>query len=284
MRGTASQEAPRHDDRGLIEWEYVPEGWRIAQTDSRIKGWDVDSVLQVYEAKWPSFVKNLEGALPLAISHESSSSAGSDPIFHNVIMSYAYALALASRLKSSISMLDWGGGIGHYYLISQSLIPDLEIDYHCKDVPVLAVHGRELFPRAHFYTDDSCLARQYDFVLASTSLHYSHDWANALKGLIRATRGYVFVTQLPIIRESPSFVMIQRPYAYGYNTEYLGWCLNRLEFLECARAAGAQLVREFIIGYRPLIHGAPEQCEYRGFLFRSQGSSDQGMREQDPSA
>jgi hypothetical protein len=63
------------------------------------------------------------------------------------MMTYAYALSLSTRHKSSISMLDWGGAIGHYYLLSEKLVPDLEIDYHCKDVPVLAEYGRSLFPK-----------------------------------------------------------------------------------------------------------------------------------------
>lgn len=279
LKGRAGRDADAQAAGGVIEWEYVPEGWRAAQTNPRIKGWDVDSVLEVYKANWPGFVRSLEGAAPLAVSPEWPSPERTDPVFHNIIMSYAYALATAARLRKSISMLDWGGGIGHYYLISQALMPDLEIDYHCKDVRVLAEHGRGLFPRAHFYTDDTCLARQYDFVFAGTSLHYSEDWAATLEGLLRATKGHAYITQLPVVQDSPSFVMLQRPYSYGYDTEYLGWCLNRREFLERAEGFGARLVREFVIGYRLSVHGAPEGCEYRGFLFRSPGRDAEAPRE-----
>src|SRR5437660_12823942 len=111
------------------------------QADSKIKGWNVESVLNVYREKWPAFVKQLEGTGPFGVAHESDLNDRTDPIFHNIIMSYGYALSIASRCKRSISLLDWGGGIGHYYLISQALIPDLEIDYHCKDVPILAEYG-----------------------------------------------------------------------------------------------------------------------------------------------
>jgi putative methyltransferase (TIGR04325 family) len=254
---------------GLVEWEYVPAGWSAATADSKIKGWNVESVLAVYRKKWPAFVKQLAGTQPFGMSHESHLSSPTDPIFHNIMMSYGYALSLAGRLKTSISLLDWGGGIGHYYLISQALIPDLKIDYHCKDVPVLAEYGQELFPQAHFYIDDSCFQRQYDFVLASTSLHYSQDWRAVLRKLIQATGEYIFITQLPIVHRAPSFVMVQRPYEYGYDTEYLGWCLNREEFLQAAESMGAELVREFVVGYQPHIRDAPEQCEYRGYLFRA---------------
>jgi putative methyltransferase (TIGR04325 family) len=255
-------------EQNYIEWEYIPEGWQALKTDPNIKGWNVESVLEAYKANWPNFLKTLEGTLPFGISPESSSQAYTNFIFHNLMMTYAYALSLSTRHKSSISMLDWGGGIGHYYLLSQKLVPDLEIDYHCKDVPVLAEYGRSLFPKAHFYTDETCLERNYDFILVSGSFQYSQDWTSTLKGLVEASAEYLFVTRLPIVQQVPSFVIVQRPYQYGYNTEYLGWCLNRGEFLQYAQNIGVELIREFVVEQLPPIHRAPEQPQHWGFLFR----------------
>lgn len=252
---------------GYIEWEYMPNGWQEANIDPKIKGWDVESVLEAYRSNWSNFLQTLEGNLPFGISPESSSDVRVNPSFHNLMMTYAYALALASRNKLSISMLDWGGGIGHYYLISQKLVVNLEIDYHCKDVPTLTKYGSELFPQAHFYIDETCLDRKYDFILASGSLQYSQDWATTLRRLSQATSGYLFVTRLPIVQNVPSYVMVQRPYQYGYDTEYLGWCLNRQEFLSIANSLGLTLIREFIVQESEFIHGAPEQPWYLGFLF-----------------
>lgn len=253
----------------VIEWEYIPEGWAVKSTDAGVRGWNVESVLEAYKSRWPMFVKNLGGTTPFGVSPESLTDTHIDLTFHNTIMSYAYALALASRSRSSITMLDWGGGIGHYYLISKALAPDLEIEYHCKDVPVLSEYGKQLFPQAYFHMDEACLMQQYDFVLVSASLHYTEDWPSLLGRLARATGGYIFVTRLPIVLHAVSFVFLQRPYQYGYNTEYLGWCVNRNEFLKCAEAAGLILVRELITGEQPPIHRAPEQCQYHGFIFRS---------------
>jgi putative methyltransferase (TIGR04325 family) len=263
-------------EQNYIEWEYIPEGWEALKTDSNIKGWNVESVLEAYKANWPGFLKSLEGTLPLGISPESSSENRTNLMFHNVMMTYGYALSLSTRNKSSISMLDWGGAIGHYYLISQKLLPDLQIDYHCKDVPVLAEYGRSLFPQAHFYTDQTCLERKYDFVLVSGSFQYFQDWASSLKELARATGEYLFVTRLPIVQQTPSYVMVQRPYDYGYNTEYLGWCLNRNEFLKQTDNLGLKLVREFIAQESPYVTLAPEQPEYRGFLFYLQNIDKYG--------
>jgi putative methyltransferase (TIGR04325 family) len=250
-----------------IEWEYIPQGWLAEKLDSNIKGWNVESILEAYKANWQTFLRNLEDTSPFGISPESDSDLRNNLIFHNIMMTYAYVLALASRQKNTISMLDWGGGIGHYYLISKKLVPEIDIDYHCKDLPVLTEYGAKLFPEAHFYADETCLERSYDFVLASTSLQYSQDWITTLKGLVKATSGYLFVARLPILQKTSSYVMVQRPYRYGYDTEYLGWCLNRQEFLNITSSLGLTLIREFIAQDSGFIHGAPEQPKYFSFLF-----------------
>jgi putative methyltransferase (TIGR04325 family) len=262
------------EQQDLPEWEYVQEGW-ARQNDPHVQGWNVASILEAYLAKWPEFAKSLGGSRPFDLSPEAIAGAKPSLSTHNLLMSYAYALSLASRQKGALSMLDWGGGIGHYYLISRALFADLQIDYHCHDLPILADYGRGFFPDAHFYTDDTLPARQFDFVLASSSLQYSQDWMATLESLAQHTAHYLFVTRLPIVHTVPSYVLLQRAYRYGYNTEYLGWCLNRGEFLKCAGALGLTLAREFIVEAAPGIENVPEQFEYRGFLFRPAGGDHQ---------
>ena len=256
-------------EKSFIEWEYIPEGWAYAKTHSEVKGWNVQDVLETYKCKWPRFVAMVKGTGPLGVAHESALTTNADINSHNTIMAFAYAIALAAHRLDSLSMLDWGGGIGHYYLLAKTLLPNVRIDYHCKDVPVLAEYGAQLFPKQHFYTDKSWLEHTYDFVMASTSMHYTEDWQSLLAGLARVTQGYLYITRLPTVLQAPTFVFVQRPYAYGYNTEYLSWCLNRASFLGEAEKSGLTLVREFVIAESPRIANAPEQCQYRGFLFRS---------------
>ena len=254
---------------GYPEWEYVPEGWAYAQSHSEVKGWNVHEILDVYKRKWPRFLALAEGTGPLGIAHESELTTNDDLNTHNMMMSLAYALALASHHMSSLSILDWGGGIGHFYVVAQKVLPDVEIKYHCKDVPLLAEYGSQLFPDQHFYSDETCLLRKYDFVMASAAFHYAENWKKLLKDLSGAVTSFLYVANMPSILTAPSFVFVQRPYAYGYNTQYLGWCLNRNEFLLSAQACGLELLREFVTGIKPTILNAPEQNEYRSFLFRS---------------
>jgi putative methyltransferase (TIGR04325 family) len=253
------------------EWEYMPDGWAREGADPRVKGWNVEAIADASRAKWPSYLRAIQSSGPLGVYHEvieGASVRADDLRAHNTIVSYAYVLALAAGGRERVSILDWGGGIGHYYPLSEALLPGVAIDYHCKDQPALCAVGRELFPEASFYTDDSCLARRYDLVLASSSLQYSRRWPEALGGLAKATGRNLYVTRLPVALRGASFVLLQRAYAYGYDTEYLGWVVSREELLRQARAVGMRLLREFLLAGTISAARAPEDpVAHRGFLF-----------------
>jgi putative methyltransferase (TIGR04325 family) len=249
------------------EWEYLPGGWVDSPTAA---GWNASGVLETYKAKWPRFVELLEGQGPLGVSHESSLTTREDIIGHNRVMTLGYVIAMASRNRDTLSLLDWGGGIGHFLTFARALWPRITIEYVCKDVPALAMYGKELYPDQTFSSDASTLDRQYDLVMASTSLQYSADWKATLLKLAVATRQYLYVTGLPVVEQTASYVFVQRAHSFGYNTEYQAWCVNRTEFMNVLAEAHVKLVREFIVGHKPVICGAPEQCVYRGFLFEKQ--------------
>jgi len=248
------------------EWEFVPEGWSRPAT-----GWDVDAVVAAYREKWPSYVEALREPNPLGVYHEVVAGSGveaHDREAHNMLVSYAYVLARAARGRDRLSILDWGGGLGHYLALGRTVLPDVELDYHCRELPKVAAAGRELHPDASFHDDDSCLDRRYDLVLASSSLQYSEDWRGTLRALARAAGSYLYVTRVPLALRSPSFVVLQRAHRYGYDTEYVGWVLSRDELLGEAAAAALRLVREFLLFGEIDAEGAPERpVEHRAYLF-----------------
>jgi putative methyltransferase (TIGR04325 family) len=245
-------------------WEYLPEGWKAK--DSSLKGWNVQSILDIRKANWPYFLELTQNTSPLGQNYAT----------HNTYMTYAYVLALAARKKDCISLLDWGGGVGDYYLISKALLPEIKIDYHCKEVPLLCQGGRELLPKANFYeNEEDCFKRSYDLIFSSGSLQYWEDWRQIAQKLASVTRSYLYITRLPVVHQVPSFVVVQRPYNYGYQTEYMGWFLNREEFLNYMIGLDMELVREFLIAENFPIPGAPEPGEGRGFLFRPRTGGDE---------
>lgn len=251
--------------RARNEWQYLPNGWPV----SAANGWNDQSILDAQLERWPAY----EAAVrePTALRFSTMSGSGSqegDEAAHNTAMVFAYALAVASHGRDHLSFLDWGGGIGQYAVLARALLPSLDLEYHCRDLPLLAAGGRRLLPQDRFHdSDDQAFERTYDFVLASSALQYVQDWRVTLGRLAKATEGYLLVTRQPFVARSASFVVLQRPHRHGYRTEYPGWFLNRDEFLEAANGVGLRLRREFLIAEKPFVPGAPEQAEYRGYLF-----------------
>ena len=259
----------RTREEAPADWEYLPGGWPQPSADS--PGWNADSVVATQLERWPDFVKSVAPPAPFGLSNES---AGGPPDYgvHNTIMTFGYVLARAAQGRRRLSMLDWGGGLGHYCVNARALLPDLQLDYYCRDLPNLVAGGRTVLPDATFYVDEKeALAGRYDLVVASSSLHYSRDWRGVLAGLATATTGYLYVTRQPFVKTADSFVVVQRPHRFGYQTEYPGWFLNRDEFLSATTDLGLQLLREFLIWEIPNVPNAPEAADYRGFLFSPAG-------------
>ncbi|MFL5912830.1 MAG: hypothetical protein ACJ768_19970 [Gaiellaceae bacterium] len=249
------------------EWEYVPEGFARA-----VRGWDVAAIEEAYRRRWPEFVAATHGPEPLGVAHEVPLGANvirDDPSWHNAVLTFGYVLARAGRDRDQLSLLDWGGGPGHYAVLARALLPELRLDYHSRDLPRLVALGRELLPEGTFHDDDACLERTYDLVVASDSLQYAPDVVPVMERLVAAAQPWLYVAMLPVARHTPSFVVLQRPDAYGYETEYLGWVLNRDDFVAGARQIGLELEREFIAPGAIDADGAPERpVHLRSFLFR----------------
>jgi putative methyltransferase (TIGR04325 family) len=251
----------------LPEWEFVPEGW--ART-AKIRGWRAEEVARAYREKWPQFLQAVEGPGPLGVNHEvpvGTPITRDDPLTQNAVLAWAYVLARARLDAARISVLDWGGALGHHYVLARKLFPELKLDYHCRELPTVCAEGRQVLADVTFHADDQCLGAKHDLVLASGSLQYEEDWPSRLENLARATHDWLFVTRVPVSYRHPSFVVLQRAYRYGYATEFLGWVLSREELLDAARAFGLALVREFALLPPFSIDGAPDTVTHLGFLF-----------------
>lgn len=238
------------------EWVCLGEQW--PETAGSSAGWNEESIARVEEKRMRDFAAVLKGRGPMS----------ADLAFHNTYMVFGTALGRVAQGKAGLAFLDYGGGAGRYYMIAQALQPDLAIAYTCKEMPVLCAVGQRLLPEARFVSDDAqCFDRRYDFVMASTSLHYAREWKELVRQLVDATAGHLLITRLPVVVRAKSFVVLQRPLRHGYDSEYACWFLNRREFLDYVATLGLELEREYLLQERPRVAGAPEQCEYASFLF-----------------
>jgi len=216
----------------LSEMEYVPQGWYA------IEGWNDPEIARAQEQHWPTIVRNLQGAGPLGVSHLPGDTSREQRAAHNAMMSYGYVLARAARSKDKISILDWGGGLGHYYLYSKVLLPDVEIEYDCYDLPNICQVARKLQPDIRAHESESAFSgKKYDMVLSSSSLHYVEDWPAQVRKLAAVTREFLYVARLQSVVVAPSFVALHKVFRDGY-PEFLCWCINRDEFVTCADNVG----------------------------------------------
>jgi putative methyltransferase (TIGR04325 family) len=247
------------------EWEAVPNSsavWNHA-------GWSHESIVATQSSKWSSFVRSVQEPRPLGQSHEGRADAPADYATHNTIMTFGYALGRVARKQESVSLLDWGGGLGHYYVYARALFPDLVLDYVVKDLPGFCATGAALLPEVTFLSDEAkAIGRSYDFVFVSSSLHYARDHYGLLDSLCGCARHWLMITRTPFVEQTDDFVVVQRPHLYGYMTEYPGWFMNRARMLDFMSERGFDLIRQFLVAEQPNVPNAPEKAYYYGFLFQ----------------
>ncbi len=260
----------KRERQQLPDWELCPQGFEQNQT----RGWDLARVVASERERFIIFRAEVIAPAPLGVAHEVDNVRTQWPWAHNLAISWGYVLARAAVGKSKLSVLDWGGGLGHSFLLARTLWPDLALDYSLKDLPEMVKVGRELLPEVHYIDRDAeAFARQYDLVFASGSMHYSSDWRAQLQALANAASEWLYITRLPTLLEANSYVFVQRVPSLGYDTEYLGWSLNCNEFLAAVADLGFALQREFLVDEVAPAHNAPEPGRYRGFLFRRVAAS-----------
>lgn len=250
------------------EWEYIPQGWNVNQ--GAVRGWNQQGVAETYAGRWHHFQKLIAGPGPLGINYEGLGGLDDDNLdAHNHVMTLAYVVGRLIHRRDSLTILDYGGALGHYLAFLRVLFPAFPFDYSCCELPYVAAQGRQLHPQVKYITDDSWMDQRFDLVFASNSIHYARQWQERLAQLAAAAKTFLLITRLPVVQKVPSFVVLQRVERYGYQTEYLGWCLNQADFLAAAGAIHLILEREFLMGVcEPDVINAPERLHHKGFLFR----------------
>ena len=177
---------------------------------------------------------------------------------------FGYVLALAARGKQKVTVLDYGGNLGDYYWLGTALVPGVDLDYHCKELPKLAEAGRQLTPAVTWHTDDACLAQPHDLVMFSGSLQCLPEWQDVLRRAAESAPSYLFLADVPTLRVVPSYVVTQ----HVGGVVNLQSQLNRSEIVAIVERAGLRLVREFTVGAHPPVWNAPEQAIRVGFVFQ----------------
>ncbi|MCX7147886.1 MAG: hypothetical protein NTY05_00540 [Rhodocyclales bacterium] len=160
--------------------------------------------------------------------------------------------------------MDYGSGLGHYYLITKAVLPNVSIDYHCKEMPALVAAGRQIVPNATWHSDDTCLDRGYDLVILSGVLQCMKDWESQLRAIGAVANEWLFVTRTPIVESAKTYAAV----LHTYGSAMLHWQFNRAQLLSFVKSLGFAIEREFDIGDRHQVKDGPEPFELRGWLFK----------------
>jgi putative methyltransferase (TIGR04325 family) len=256
---------------GGAEWEYVADHW--PKNDCRSVGWDDSSVVRTMLDNWEAYSQVVEGTEPLALSPWFARMP--DFKAHNVLMTYGYVLGRAAANQQSLSVLDWGGALGHYAAVGHALMPEVALNFTVKERPDLCAAGCALLPKVTFTSsEEGCFSRGYDLVMANNSLQYAEDWQLVTRRLADAAKSWLFIMSLPLVRKAGSFVVVQRPQRHGLKADYISWVLNYDEFVNYVRRFGFSLEREFLSFGTDLQYykKAPEPSHILGFLFRREAT------------
>jgi hypothetical protein len=136
--------------------------------------------------------------------------------------------------------------LGHYYVYAQTLFPEVVFEYVIKDSPGLCAIGASLLPEVTFVSNDAeALGQSYDFVFASSSLHYARDHYGP--PLVRLRAGMADGDPYAVPRTKQRLCSVQGPHRYAYVTEYPGWSVNTLKMLDFVAARGFDLARQFFV-------------------------------------
>jgi len=244
----------RQFDSAVDHIEYAPEGWATPLPADHT------------EAFWKSFAGQERAAFEELVARVKSGQAAISPQpgedFKHV--AFGCAVGLAALGKEQISVLDYGGNLGDYLWIARGLLPAVAMDFHCKELPLVADVGREVNPSVTWHTGDGCFDASYDLVMFVSSLQYLREWQSVMQRGAVATRDVLLLSDVPAVRAAPSFVATQR--SRGMTTLYN--VLNRADVIDGVERIGPRLIREFDMGPHPTVANAPEQPHCVGLMFR----------------
>jgi len=246
-----------------VEREYAGSAWPSRPLPS----WDDSSSEKVMRENWPLVEGRIAGKKDLTVLPYRSDER--DLTAHNMLMTFLYVLARASHGKDRLSVLDWGGMLGHYALVARRMLPEVTFDYLVKEQPTNCRLGRELNPTVAFVdSDDECFTRRYDVVFTNGAVHYVQDWRAMVARLAGAAEGWLVLNALPVVYTVPGFVVVQRLRGAGFESEFYSNVVNHDDVLAEVARHGFVLERE-LMSWGPVHYrGAPEHPVGAGYLFR----------------
>jgi putative methyltransferase (TIGR04325 family) len=152
--------------------------------------------------------------------------------------------------KTSLSILDLGGGLGIGYMSLAECIPSYseKINYTIIEVPEICETGKKLFPKGEItYMDTLPTEGGYDLIHSASALQYIDDWQGLLRKFAILNAEYIFLSDV-FTGNIPSFVTLQN----YYGSKIPHWFLNFDELLLFISSLGYEMVMKSFVSSRRL--------------------------------
>ena len=179
------------------------------------------------------------------------------------MLAFAFAAARAADGKTSLSVLDFGGGLGLYSTVARLALTNKSVDYTVQELPAIAKAGILARPSVRFISDEQQLAAAYDLVFAQGSLQYVKNWREQLAKLASHSGPWLYLARVLVLK-SPTVVVHQSiP-----GDQFAFWCWNEAELLDFAASIGLALVQtiQFRDAYAQIAE-VEEVPRMSGYLF-----------------
>ncbi|TAN42032.1 MAG: methyltransferase, TIGR04325 family [Nitrospirae bacterium] len=156
--------------------------------------------------------------------------------FHESLLPFLAAMVYSE--KESVSILDFGGGIGlSYYQVKCGLPKPATLDFHVVDLEAVCIAGREFYSKessVSFHCSlDECSSLSFDIVHIGSSIQYIEDWKGTLKSLCAMQADYIMLTNIPA-GDVPTFATAQN----YYGSKIASWFLNARDIIDVMKSYG----------------------------------------------
>lgn len=153
-----------------------------------------------------------------------------------------FVAAIAPQQPGPMSILDFGGGLGHCYeMLRQSLTSTIDVDYHVVDLKSSADEGPAVFPgdrSIHFHEAIPTTLQNLDIVYMRGVLSYVADYVAVIKALCATRPKWILILNLPA-GKFQTFVSAQIHY---FGSTVAHWFFNLEEILELMKRERYSLV------------------------------------------
>jgi putative methyltransferase (TIGR04325 family) len=181
----------------------------------------------------------------------------------SMLVTFAYVVARAGEGRDRVSILDFGGGLGNYWLAAERVLTGKTLDYTVVELPAACEIGRQIFPQIRFA--EQCPSGAFNLVFGAGSLQYVQDWRRQFRTLADLASPWLYIARLPVFSHGETEMVLQTQLGGGVTS----WMLNESEFLTEANDFGLTLVEKFAFGEGfETISGLAKSPIVRGVLFR----------------